>query len=403
MNPLPPAFRRLAASNLASQCAQQLGLAAAPLVAVLALGSDVTGTGLLQVAQTLPFLLLAVPLGVVADRSSRRGMMALGELTRAACFVAIVLLAWLGGLNLWLLALLSFVATVGAVAYSVATPALIPAVVPREQLVQANGRIELVRSLALTGGPALGGVLVGWTGGGPAFAVAATLSLGAAFALRGLPTGAPPPDQPRRDFSHELREGADFAIRQPLLRAMLLTSSVFNVAYFVLQTVYVPYAVRHLGLSGSGVGMTLAAYGGGMVLSALLLSRVGRHLSPGAQMRVAPLGAVVAALAMLATLWWPTPWLAGLCFFLIGAGSVIWTVATTTLRQAVTPHALLGRVSSINTLATYGARPLGAALAAGVGALGGEVACLVAAVACFTLQAAIVLASPLSRLRAMPA
>ncbi|TJZ79018.1 MFS transporter [Chitiniphilus eburneus] len=402
MTPLPHAFRRLAGSNLASQSAQQIGLAAAPLVAVLALGSDVTGTGLLQVAQTLPFLLLAVPLGVVADRTSRRGMMALGELTRASSFVAIVLLAWFGGLNLWLLALLSFIATVGAVAYSVATPALIPAVVPRGALAQANGRIELVRSLALTAGPALGGVLVGWTGASPAFAMAAALSLCAAGALSGLPDGAPPSDQPRRNFSHELREGAGFALRQPLLRAMLLTASIFNIAYFVLQTVYVPYAVRHLGLSGTGVGVTLAAYGGGMVLSALLVSHTSRSLSPGAQMRVAPLGAVAAALAMLATLWWPSPWLAGACFFLIGAGSVIWTVATTTLRQAVTPHAMLGRVSSINTLATYGARPLGAALAAGVGFLGGEKACLGAAVACFMLQAALVLASPLSRLRTMP-
>src|ERR1700680_3094326 len=90
---LPPAFTRLAWSNLAAQSAEQIGLAAAPIVAVLALGAGAGATGLLQAAQTLPFLLLALPAGMLADRTSRRLLMAAAELMRAASLLAILALA----------------------------------------------------------------------------------------------------------------------------------------------------------------------------------------------------------------------------------------------------------------------------------------------------------------------
>ncbi|WP_202981437.1 MFS transporter, partial [Xylella fastidiosa] len=76
---LPPAFRRLAASNLAAQFSEQIALAAAPLVAVLALGAGAAQTGYLQTAQTLPFLLLSLPAGVLADRMPRRALMTAAE------------------------------------------------------------------------------------------------------------------------------------------------------------------------------------------------------------------------------------------------------------------------------------------------------------------------------------
>ena len=85
----------------------------------------------------------------------------------------------------------------------------------------------------------------------------------------------------------------------------------------------------------------------------------------------------------------PTPVLAGLGFFLLGAGPILWVISTTTLRQSVTPAHLLGRVSAINVLA-YGARPLGAGLGALVGGLW---ACLYVAVAGFALQMLVILMS----------
>ncbi len=84
-----------------------------------------------------------------------------------------------------------------------------------------------------------------------------------------------------------------------------------------------------------------------------------------------------------------TPILAGLSFFLLGAGPILWVISTTTLRQSVTPPRLLGRVSAINIMA-YGARPLGAGLGAVVGGVWGAEACLYLAVAGFALQALVI-------------
>ena len=113
---LPPAFNRLAWSNLAAQSAEQIGLAAAPIVAVLAFGAGEGATGILQTAQTLPFLLFSIPAGVLVDRMSRARLMASAEALRVASLAAILALAVLGALNLPILAVLGFIGACGTVA-----------------------------------------------------------------------------------------------------------------------------------------------------------------------------------------------------------------------------------------------------------------------------------------------
>lgn len=167
------------------------------------------------------------------------------------------------------------------------------------------------------------------------------------------------------------------------------------------QAAYVPYAVRHLGLDAFGVGLTLAAYGAGLVAGALAAARVVRAVPFGVAVGIGPLAALAASLAMALTIVLPWPPLAALAFFVMGAGPVVWIVSTTTLRQTVTPSRLLGRVSALTVLA-FGARPVGAALGALVGEAYGLEACLLLAAGGFLAQALIVLASPLSRLPRLP-
>ncbi len=303
---------------------------------MLALGAGAGETGFLQTAATLPFLLLAIPAGVLADRMPRRRLMAAAEAVRALALVGTLALAHSGRLTLALLALLAFVGACGTVAYSVAAPALVPALVPPAGLAAANARLELARTVAFMGGPALAGALVAWSGAVTAFAVAGALSIGAVFLLAGLREPARPP-APAGHPLRDLREGAGFMFRHPLLLPILITQFVFNTAFFVLQAVYVPYAVHRLGLSASGVGVTLAIYGVGMVVGALLAGRVIRALPFGVVIVIGPIAGLAAALVMVSTIWVPTPLLAGLSFFLIGVGPILWTISTTTLRQMVTP------------------------------------------------------------------
>ena len=397
---LPPTFNRLAWSNLAAQSAEQIALAAAPIVAVLLLGVGEGQTGLLQTALTLPFILFAIPAGLLADRISRRWLMAGSEGLRATALAGILVLVWLGQLTLPLLALLGFVAVCGTVAYSVAAPALVPSLVSPQLLPAANARIELARTIAFAGGPALGGVLVGWVGAAPAFGFAAALSVMAVVLLSGIYEPARVP-APRRHPLQEIREGAVFVLRHPLLRPVFVTQFIFNTASFLLLAVFVPYAVRHLGLSATGVGTTLAMYGVGMVAGALMATRVMQRLPFGTVIGLGPVTGFVAATVMVLTTLIPTPWLAALSFFLLGAGPILWVISTTTLRQSVTPPRLLGRVSAINIM-SYGARPLGSALGAIVGGLYGAETCLYLAVAIFGAQALVILLSPAVSLARQP-
>lgn len=401
---LPRPFTALAWSNLAAQSAEQLSLAAVPLVAVLALGAGPGQIGTLAAVQTLPFLLLAIPLGLLADRVSRRRLMVAAEALRALSLLAMLAMALTGRLSIAWLAVLGFAGAVGTVGFSVAAPALVPSLVPGRLLGMANGRLELARSAAFAAGPALAGALVAWAGASAAFVLAAVLSGAAALLLWRLMEPARAPS-PKRHPLLEIGDGALFVWRQELLRPMLLTGIAWNISWFVLQAVYVPYAVRVLGLGAQSVGLTLAAYGAGMVVGALLAGRVTAALPFGRAVQVGPAVSVLAAATMAATLMLPSGVLAAASFFLFGVGPIVWTITTTTLRQSVTPGAMLGRASSVFLTVNAGARPVGAALGGWVGAAWGEPACLWLALAGFVVQAWVIFASRLGDLRrlAVPA
>lgn len=397
---LPAAFNRLAWSNLAAQSAEQIALAAAPIVAVLQLGIGEGQSGLLQAMLTAPFILFAIPAGLLADRCSRRVLMAAAEAVRALVLLMIVVAVWTHVITLTLLAVLGFAMVCGTVVFSVAAPALVPSLVGPNALPAANARIELARTIAFAAGPALGGLMVGWIGAVAAFACAAALSIAAVACLAGIiePVRAP---GPRRHPRKEIEEGAAFVLRHPLLRPVFVTQFIFNTAHFLLLAVFVPYAVHRLGLSATGVGTVLSMFGAGMVIGALLATRIMRLLPFGKVIGLGPVTGLAASLLMALTTLLPSPWLAGVSFFLLGAGPILWVISTTTLRQSVTPAHLLGRVSAINIL-SYGARPLGSLLGAVIGGSYGADVCLYVVVSIFALQALVILTSPAVMLLRQP-
>jgi predicted MFS family arabinose efflux permease len=295
---------------------------------------------------------------------------------------------------------LGFIAVCGTVVFSVAAPARVPSLVTKDALPAANARIELARTVAFASGPALGGLLVGWIGGAPAFGCAALLSAIAVIFLAGIDEPAPPP-VPKRHPLQDIKEGAAFVLHHPLLRPVFITQFIFNTASFLLLAVFVPYAVHRLALSATEVGVTLSMYGVGMVVGALLATRVMRVVAFGKVIGLGPIAGFAAALVMALTTLIPSPFLAGSSFFLLGAGPILWVISTTTLRQSVTPSGLLGRVSAINIL-SYGARPLGSLLGAVVGGVYGADMCLYLAAAIFALQALVIWLSPAVALDRQP-
>jgi predicted MFS family arabinose efflux permease len=398
---LSASFRRLAWSNLLAQSAEQLSLAAVPIVAVLLLKAGPGEIGLLASIQSLPFLLLSMPLGLLADRTSRTRLMALAESLRALALLLLLALIVTGNVSITALAVIGFMAAVGTVAFSVAAPSLVPALVQVEGLARANGRLELARSAAFAAGPALAGALIAWTGASAAFVLSGMLSVAAVLCLRGIAEPARAA-MPARHPLLELQDGAKWVWQSDLLRPIVFCSIAWNISWFMLQAAYVPYAIHDLGLDASGVGVTLACYGVGMIVGALLAPRVVRALPFGQAILLGPYFSVLAAFTIALTLYWPHGWLAALSYFLFGAGPIIWTITSTTLRQTVTPRAMIGRVTSINIVVSTGARPLGAALGGVVGVSFPVSVSLWCVVLGFGLQAILISASKVRTLKRLP-
>lgn len=399
---LSVSFRRLAWSNLLAQSAEQLSLAAVPIVAVLMLHAGPGEIGFLASIQSLPFLLLSMPLGLLADRTSRKRLMVMAESLRALALLLLFVLVASENVSLVALAVIGFLAAVGTVAFSVAAPSLVPALVPVQALARANGRLELARSMAFAAGPALGGALIAWTGASSAFVLSGVLSLMAVLLLARIAEPARAALSPRHPLL-ELKDGAHWVWRSDLLRPIVFCSIVWNISWFMLQATYVPYAIRVLGLDAGGVGVTLACYGVGMVIGALLAPRIVAALPFGRAVLLGPYFSVLAAATMAASLYWPHAWVAALSYFFFGVGPIIWTITSTTLRQTVTPRAMIGRVTSINIVVSTGARPLGAALGGVVGVMYPVSVSLWLVVAGFALQSIIISASKIRSLKHLPA
>ena len=383
-----------------AQSAEQLTLAAVPIVAVLMLKAGPGEIGVIAAVQSLPFLLLSIPLGLLADRMSRKRLMLMSEVLRVCALLVLIVAMLLEQISVPLLACVGFLAAVGTVGFSVSAPSLVPALVGSQQLAQANGRLELARSMAFAGGPALAGALIAWMGASTSFVLSLMLSLAAVGFLRQIqePVRQAAPD---RHPWLELKDGAHFVWSSHLLRPILLTSIAWNISWFVLQAIYVPYAIRTLGMGSSEVGLTMACYGVGMIAGSLLASRVVSLMPFGQAILLGPFFSVAAACVMTSTHWLPSVLVACFAYFLFGFGPIIWTITSTTLRQSVTPNPMMGRVTDINIVAGTGARPLGALLGGFVGEMGSDLVSLLVVVAGFAVQAIVITFSRVRSLKSL--
>ncbi|HFF8521999.1 MULTISPECIES: MFS transporter [Providencia] len=395
-------FSKVAYSNLFAQMSEQIALAVTPLVAVLILNASASDTAWLQMLQTLPFLIVSPFIGIVADRHSARNLMICSEAIRIAVLGMIFALLFSKLLSFALLILFGFIGAVGTVIYSVATSAYIPAVIPKDHLINANRWIELARSLSYTAGPALGGVLVGYIGASSAYSFAIILSVIALILIFQLPKEHKK-TLVSTSLLKQLKEGADYIFHNPYLKPILLTALFFNTAWFIIQGVFTAYAVTVLKLSAQQIGIAISVYGIGMIVGALGLRHLSLQFSYGTLVIFGPVCGLFGATTLLFTVWNSSFYLVCFAYFLFGAGPIIWTISTVSLRQSVTPNLLIGRVSALMLTTSFGARPLGSAIAAIIATLSGVEYCLWAAVFFFAIQLGIISQSPVRALKAMPA
>lgn len=395
-----PAFNALSRANFAAQMSEQMALSAMPIIAVVALAATVEQTAMLQMVATLPFLLFSIAAGVWADRGHCKALMIATESLRAVALCGLLALLYAQFLSVAGLAALGFIVATGTVAFSVCVPAVVQQLVVKDDLLVANRRLELLRSASYVGGPAIGGVLAGWLSGVPAMGAALALSVVCVFYVRRLPL-AVSNSTPQRKIGLELAEGARFITGNRLIRPIVITALVFNTSWYFLMAVFAYDAIHRLAFTPSQVGFALGLYGAGMVVGAWVYPLLARGLRFGTQILVGPICAALAALLMAATTLLPAKLLVFVAFFGFGAGPIVWTIATMSLRQAITPSHLMARVSAFIMTCTFGARPLGALLGAWVSSQWDTRACLIGVAIGFGVQLAVIVFSAPARLRSL--
>ena len=325
------------------------------------------------VALSLPQVATLLFGGVVSDRFDRRRIMLLTDIVRGVCLAVLAVLTLADVIELW--HILAVVACYGAAAgfFGPAFDAIVPELVPAEDLVQANALDQFVRPAALQmGGPALGGVLIAIGGSGWAFALDAvtfTVSGACLAAMRrarpaaGDTTGE---EAPVGSMWSELREGTRYVRRNVWLWGTFIAATFTYLLFLGPTEVLLPYVVKHeLGGGAADLGLVLASGGVGAIAAALLVGQSGlpkRYITfmYGAW-AFATLG--VAGYGFASSSWQ----LAVACLLVNGfeaAGAIAWS----TTKQRLVPAELLGRVSSVDWFVSIALLPLSYALAAPVAA-----------------------------------
>ena len=363
-----PAFLRLWAGQTLSLVGSQITGLALPLTAALTLEATPTQMGVLNAANTLPFLLVGLFAGVWVDRLRRRPILVAADIGRALLLALVPALAFAGLLRIEALYAIALLAGICTVFFDVAYQSYLPALVSRQALVEGNSKLELSRSAVQLAGPGLAGGLVTWLTAPIAIAVdAASYLLSAVFliAIR-TPEPALAPPATRRNVWREIREGLAVVLGHPILRSIAGCTGTSNLFSSVFFAVFLLYATRDLALSPATLGFIFGVGSAGVLVGAALAARAARWLGfAGAlicSILLAALGLLAQALAGSLLPLSQTAVIAALIAgqVLTSVGLPLYTVNPVSLRQAITPDHLLGRMNASVRFMIWGTMPIGA-------------------------------------------
>lgn len=400
-----PEFLRFWAAESVSQLGSQVSLLALPLVAALTLGAEPFEVGVLTAAGTAPALVVGLLAGVWVDRRRRRPILIAADLWRAVLLLAIPIAAVGGFLGMPLLYAVALASGTATVLANVAYVSYLPSLIEREHLVEGNAKLEASRSTAQVVGPGAAGWLVGTAGAPFAIALDAASFLVSAVLLWRIRRPEPPPHPASGErVWRQIGEGLRAVARQPILRPLIASTAMTDFFAFVFFAVYVLYFVRDLGLTPGAIGLVFAVGGVGALVGALLaeLARrrfgqgpaiVGAQLLFGLSGMVIPLAALVPTIALEMVV---------VSEFLQWLTIMIVNVNALSLRQALTPDRLRGRVNATFRFVVGGTHPLGSLLGGVLGGLIGLQWTLVVGEVGMLLAVGWLLRSPLPRLRDAP-
>ncbi len=359
-------FWKLWSSSAAANLADGITVVAIPLIAIRITTSPAE-IAAVSVAAQVPALLLGLVAGGLADRLDRRWTMLAVQLLRVTVLAALTVFAIAGTLSMPIIYAGAFIIGAGETFFDTNAQSILPAVVGRERLVTANGRLFAAETVMNSFvGPPLGGLLI-------ALSVPLALAAGAAgYALAALGllliVGDFRPDRegPARRLHVEIGEGIGYLLRHRLLltlTSMVALGRLGSAGFFALLALYA-VTPGPMGLSEPEYGLLWVAFGVGSIAGSLVTGPAVKLLGrPG----VLLLATIVFAGSLLLPALTPNPIVVGTGFFVGGIAIMAWNVTNVSLRQSILPSRLMGRVHATHRFVANAAGLLGAAVAGAIG------------------------------------
>lgn len=362
-------FNRLWAGQTISMVGTQVTNLALPLTAVLMLHATALQMGILSAVGSLPWLLFSLFVGVWVDRLRRRPVMILADLGRFVLVALVPVSAVLHVLSLPLLWLSAMGVGTLSVFFDLADHAYLPTLVGREHLVAGNSRLELSQAVSLLLGPGLAGVLVQLLTAPIALLLDALSYLASVLWLLRIRAPEPVPEQRERHAFAEIREGLQMVFGHPVLRPIVGYSASINLFFGMTMAILILYLSKGLGFSAAETGLVLSLGAVGGIVGALRANALSLRLGVGRTL----IGTSIlysVGLILLASA--SGPHLLRLVVLVLAAlvtlyASATSNVMTVSIRQAITPDRLLGRITATVRFVIWGISPLSALLGGALG------------------------------------
>lgn len=398
-----PGFLSYWSAASVSSFGSAVSAVAVPVLVVTVLHATPFEVGLVNAAQFLPYALFGLIVGAYVDRFRRRPLLIWASVGRGVCLGAIPVLWLTGFLNLWVTAAALFVFGILSVVGFAATQSLLPRIVPRHLLLAANARVDQSDAAAQTVGPALGGVLVSVVTAPVAIALdAVSYFVDAVLIARVRVVEQMPARQAGTRLRHDIADGLRWTYGHATLAPLALSTHLWFLANAAALTVFATLALRTLALPAAVYGAILAVSGVAMLVGATAAPHLGTRFGAGRTIIAARAAYPIAWAAItLVTLGTggaarsATVFVLFIAFAVHGAAAGCENANEMSLRQAVTPDALLGRTNGTMRSAN---RTLAAVGAVGGGALmtvAGDGFALLAVTLVFAAAAVVAACSPL--------
>ena len=371
-----PNFVKLWSAQTISQFGTQVTLLALPIIAATTLNVTPFEFGLLGTIEFLPFILLSLPAGVWVDRLPRRPILIVGDLVRAAALISIPVAFALDALTIWQLYVVGFINGCATVFFDVAYQSYLPSLVDRDQIVDGNAKLQTSQSAAQISGPGVAGVLIGALAAPFAIALDALSFVASAlfmFAIRRHETAPEPRLNERGErpsMRSEISEGLRYVGGNRLLRSIAATTGTSNFFGNIGQSILILYLVRQLSFTPELLGLAFSVGSVGFLVGAVVANRVATRFGIGPTI----LGSTfISGPSMLLIAIAPRDLAAPLVAasgVLGGLGVAIYNINQVSLRQAITPERMQGRMNATMRFIVWGTIPIGSILG---GFLGGAI------------------------------